>query len=278
MTTRDAPAEDRTRGPSGEEEAQRLIRVAAQQALPMRRLLEAAGISAGMNVLEIGSGPGDVAFLAAEFVGPAGSVTGVEIEPAFVETANRRARDSGAANVSFVVGDLRDLHLDGIFDAVIGRNILIHLGGSVAAFRALVDRLRPGGVAAFLEPEHTLGLEAIPPSPLLEQFKRWLLAWLLSKGAELSMGTKLYHLFIDSGLEPPEMAAHCSVDPGTDPDVPRLYAATIRGLLPQLVERGIATEEEVGIETLADRLAAELSAERRILISPPFVQAWARKP
>jgi SAM-dependent methyltransferase len=41
-----------------------------------RVILKAAGVSAGMRILDLGSGAGDAAFVAAELVGPAGEVVG----------------------------------------------------------------------------------------------------------------------------------------------------------------------------------------------------------
>jgi tRNA A58 N-methylase Trm61 len=66
-----------------------------------RRLLEDAGIEEGMKVLDVGSGAGDVALLAAEFVGPTGSVAGVDQDSEVLETASARAEAFGLTNVSF---------------------------------------------------------------------------------------------------------------------------------------------------------------------------------
>ena len=65
-----------------EAEEQRLQRQAALYAPATRRLFEAAGIGPGMKVLDLGSGAGDVALLAAELVGPTGHVVGVDMNPA----------------------------------------------------------------------------------------------------------------------------------------------------------------------------------------------------
>ena len=43
-----------------------------------RQLLLEAGLAAGMRVLDVGSGSGDVAFLAADLVGSKGFVLGVD--------------------------------------------------------------------------------------------------------------------------------------------------------------------------------------------------------
>ena len=86
-----------------------------------RHLFQDAGIGPGMRVLDIGSGPGDVSFLAAELVGPTGSVVGVDANPEMIRTAIRRAEASGLVQVSFMAGDIRDLALEREFDAVVGR-------------------------------------------------------------------------------------------------------------------------------------------------------------
>ena len=65
-----------------------------------RRLFEAAGIGAGMRVLDIGSGAGDVALLLADLVGPRGRVVGVDLNPAILDTARARAQAAGWQNVT----------------------------------------------------------------------------------------------------------------------------------------------------------------------------------
>ena len=71
-----------------------------------RRLLQQAGLEPGMRVLDLGSGAGNVARLAAELVGPRGSVVGIERDPAAVTLAQRR---TDTANVEFRVGDVQTL-------------------------------------------------------------------------------------------------------------------------------------------------------------------------
>src|SRR6185369_17715823 len=66
-----------------------------------RRVFVEAGLRDGMRVLEIGSASGDVAMVAAEFVGPHGAVVGVEQSPEAVELATRHAAGRGLKNVTF---------------------------------------------------------------------------------------------------------------------------------------------------------------------------------
>jgi len=69
------------------------------------RYLQAAGVSAGMRVLDVGSGAGDVAFLAAELVGETGEVVGTDRSSAALAMARRRARARSLGNVDFLDGD-----------------------------------------------------------------------------------------------------------------------------------------------------------------------------
>src|SRR3954453_12686006 len=66
-----------------------------------RWLLAEAGIGTGMKVLDVGSGAGDVAFLAADLVGPSGTVVGVDANPAVLERARERVRATERANIAF---------------------------------------------------------------------------------------------------------------------------------------------------------------------------------
>ncbi|MBO0784377.1 MAG: class I SAM-dependent methyltransferase [Ktedonobacteraceae bacterium] len=86
-----------------------------------RRVLEDAGITTGMNVLDLGCGPGDVSLLVAELVGETGRVLGVDSNPAVLQLAQARAQEAGFGHVSFQAEDIRNLMLDQEFDAIVGR-------------------------------------------------------------------------------------------------------------------------------------------------------------
>jgi ubiquinone/menaquinone biosynthesis C-methylase UbiE len=116
-----------------------------------QRLLEQAGITTGMRVLDVGSGAGDSALLLANMVGPSGTVVGVDIDPTVLDTARTRVEAAGLTNVSFLVGDLASIHLEMEFDAIFGRLILIHLPDPTSILQRLAQRLRPGGIVALQE-------------------------------------------------------------------------------------------------------------------------------
>lgn len=87
------------------DEYERLSRQAAFLKGTTERLFRAAGLKPGMRVLDVGSGAGDVAFLAAEFVGPEREVVGVDLDGAALAVARERAQSLGLNNVTFIEDD-----------------------------------------------------------------------------------------------------------------------------------------------------------------------------
>lgn len=263
-------------------EEQRLQRQAVALAPATRRLFEAAGIGPGMKVLDLGSGAGDVAMLAAELVGPSGQVVGVDMNPVILETATRRAREAGHTTVTFRAGNLREMPLDDDFDAVVGRLVLMYLPDPAAVLRQLLPHVRPGGVAAFHEIDGSAQgrFIAYPSSGLTDQVARWSTEGNAFAGAESAMGLKLHRVFVDAGLEAPQIEVNAPMGGSRTfvEDVTAGMAERIRSLQPLLVKGGIATEEEIGIETLATRWRDELLMQGSVLRGSLMMAAWARVP
>jgi ubiquinone/menaquinone biosynthesis C-methylase UbiE len=110
----------------------------------MRHTLRAAGIVPGMRVLDVGSGAGHVAFLAADIVGETGEVVGVDRSPAAIATARASAEARSLQNVSLQEGDPTLMAFERLFDAVIGRNVLMFQPDPTAMLRKLAVHVRPG--------------------------------------------------------------------------------------------------------------------------------------
>ena len=243
-----------------------------------RRLLEDAGIEEGMKVLDAGSGAGDVALLAAELVGPTGSVVGVERDPEVLKTASVRAEASSLTNVSFHAGDLHESIPGGDFDAVVGRLVLLYVPDPAEMLRGLVERLEPGGIVAFGEfnflPESVV---AHPPTPTSERLWAWMQAVVRGIGLDPATGYHLRNTFLDAGLPEPEMNVCSPVGGGPDYLGYDHAAESLRSMLPLILKLGIATEEEVSIDTLAQRLRTETVEAGGVINNPDLVGAWTRK-
>src|SRR5262249_44728474 len=81
------------------------------------RFFRSAGLGAGMRVLDVGSGMGDVAMLAADMVGPGGHVTGVDLDTNVLDQARRRTLENGCSPwVSFEASALDAFHTTQQFD------------------------------------------------------------------------------------------------------------------------------------------------------------------
>jgi ubiquinone/menaquinone biosynthesis C-methylase UbiE len=240
-------------------------------------LLRRAGVAAGMDVLDIGCGIGDVSFLAARLVGPSGSVVGIDRGDDSIETARRRARSLGIENVTFVTADISGFETDKMFDAVIGRLILLYLPDPAQSLQRLSSRLRLGGVMAFQEMDMSTFLP--PGTPVLRtRALTWVYDAFGAAGAQREMGPKLPHIFMNAGLPNPEMIAGQRITSAFDTATYAMIAGLAQSLLPVMERAKIATAADVGIETLAERLRNE-AVERGESVAywPRLVGAWARK-
>ena len=262
-----------------ESETKRLIEQSQLYDGVTRRFLNAAGIEKGMKVLDIGSGAGDVALTLAEIVGNDGAVVGVDVNAEILETARGRADTAGITNVEFIAGDARTLDLPDDFDAIVGRLVLMYMAEPADALKQLAARLRPGGIVAFQEIELTFYRAIVhPDTPLVNKLIECAIAVFEKSGAHIGMGIHLYRAFVDAGL--PEPTLHFETPMGGPAAWPgyEFLANSIRSILPLMEAYGIATAEEVEVDTLAERLRAEVVAAKRPLLLPPHITAYAVQP
>lgn len=239
------------------------------------QLLHNAGLAPGMRVLDAGCGVGDVALIATELVAPGGEVVAVDRDPAVLERARARCAELGVAGVTFVQGDLHDLPELGTFDAVVGRLVLMYARDPVALLRDLVRRVRPGGIAAFQEIDLTSPM-AFPEQPLYRQMFQWMEAAFLAAGADPQMGMKLFTTFRAAGLPAPELETTRLLGGGPDFCAYAQGAMVLRSLLPLIVAQGIATADEIDVDTLEERVRAEVVAGGGVIAMPMHVGAYAR--
>jgi arsenite methyltransferase len=113
----------------------------------------AAGrLPVGGHVVDLGSGGGFDCFVAAELVGPTGSVVGVDMTPAMLERSRRVADELGLDNVEFREGILEALPVaDGWADVVISNGVLNLVADKSRALAEAFRVLRQGGVLQFAD-------------------------------------------------------------------------------------------------------------------------------
>jgi ubiquinone/menaquinone biosynthesis C-methylase UbiE len=240
------------------------------------RFFADAGVRTGMRVLDVGSGAGDVAFLAAGLVGETGEVVGIDRAAPAVETATRRAAALGLRNVSFREGDPADLQFALPFDAVVGRYVLQFQDDPAAMLRSLLQHVRGGGIVVFHELDWN-GIDSYPPVPLYDLCRAWCREAISRRGAETRMGVKLYSAFVGAGLPAPTMRAESVIAGGSNStDQVRLVAALALTLVGEMEQLGIATAREVDPATLADRVVAQVASQNSVIVGHLQVGAWSR--
>jgi ubiquinone/menaquinone biosynthesis C-methylase UbiE len=261
-----------------EDEARRLAAQAAFLDDLTADVFRRAGIGEGEHILELGCGVGDISFLAAGMVGAAGTLLGIDRNASSIETARHRAVGLGLSNVQFELSELDTFADNGRrFDALIGRLVLLFLPDPAATLRRFRNFLKPGGVIAFQEIDMDQ-FSQFPTSELFSRVGSWIIGGFKAGGAETKMGRKLLSTFLRAGLPRPTMIAASRVESGPDSYVYAYITGILRSLLPVVKRAGLASAEEVAIDTLADRLRQDATANESVTFLPRMVGAWSRLP
>jgi SAM-dependent methyltransferase len=253
----------------------RLIRQATIFDPLTERLFRDAGIGPGQRVLDIGSGVGDVAILAARLVGPSGEVVAVEREPATIATARLRVAEAGLANVSLVEGDVRGVVSDGPFDALVGRAILSYLPDLVEVLGSLVSLVRPGGVVAFQDVWPASILQMTAHLPLRSKCGSLIYRTFERSGAVMDIELLLYRAYQDVGLRAPDMRIEVPV--GDHPNIVGWLPDLLLTVASRLNERQIAESGIGDLDTVEARLEEERLSAKSFAATIGIVGAWSRK-
>jgi ubiquinone/menaquinone biosynthesis C-methylase UbiE len=143
-----------------------------QMAFLNHRLVADARLRAGLRVLDLGSGTGYPALLAAQTVGSGGAVVGIDLAELMLDAARRKAAALGLSNVAFRTGDVTTLPFEAAsFDAITSRFCLMFLPDIPRAATEIARVLKPGGwlsAAVWSAPEKNAYL--MIPLNVMKQF------------------------------------------------------------------------------------------------------------
>lgn len=192
-------------------------------------LCERLGLAAGHHCLDVGAGTGSLALALAERVGPAGSVTALDIDTRFLDP-----HDDALVVVRADV--IIDPLPAGVFDLVHARLVLEHLPQRDAVLRKLANALRPGGVLLIEDFDWATALMVDPPSEAHSRVTQACMALFSAHAYDPQFGRRL----------PRRLRALGLVDTGTRAESIQVWADRERGLPPW--------------ELLADQLAPGLLA------------------
>ena len=183
-----------------------------------RRTVERLHLRKGDRVLDVCCGSGASALPAAQIVGPAGSVLGVDAAEKLLDNARAKAKARGLDNVQFRTGDLLNLQIADTFDAVVCVFGIFFIPDMPLALRSLWARVRPGGQLAvttwgprFFEPATSAFWTAVQKerADLYKGFNPW---------DRICEPEPLGALFVEAGLPEPQIEPEQNRHPIPTPD------------------------------------------------------------
>ena len=114
-------------------------------------IVDAAQIAPGMRVLDVACGTGEPAISIATLLNGTGEVTGIDISPGPLTTANERATQRGLSNTLFRQADVHELPFpDSSFDRLTSRLGVMFFADLPRALKEIHRVLKPGGRLALL--------------------------------------------------------------------------------------------------------------------------------
>jgi SAM-dependent methyltransferase len=254
-----------------EGEVARYRMMAARARVDEETLWRAAGIVPGARVADVGCGPGALLLEMAALVGPAGSVVGIDADPAAVATARGLVEAAGATNARVAVGAADATGLEpGSSDVVVMRHVLAHNGGREDAIVAhLATLVRPGGRVFVLDIDGT-AMRMRPGDPDILDLDDRYRALHLGRGNDLQIGLRLGELLRGAGLETVDHRGFYSVFELPVGVRPPAWAAR-----DALVAEGLAAPADVDRWDAAFR-RADAAADRPVLFAPFFTAIGQR--
>jgi ubiquinone/menaquinone biosynthesis C-methylase UbiE len=209
----------------------------------------------------------------ARLVGPAGRVTGIDLDAAKMQLAQQEADQQGFQNVKFVTRGVDQLDDAAQYDLVYARLLLTHLRDPTDALQRLLRAAKPGGIVAVEDLDHS-GIFSHPECPALTRHIALYNQVVRLRGADPEIGPKLPALFRQVGLHGCELT---HVQPAFDKgEAKHIHQITLENIAPALVAAGLSSEADI------DALFAELDAFARnpetIVTFPRMFQVWAHRP
>lgn len=201
---------------------------------------------------------------------------GVERDSRSLRRARTRVADASVNNVTFTESDIRQLPIDQPFDAVVGRFILQFLPDPVVGLQSVSQLVRPGGILAFHEPCWS------PILPLAAHLPLWsACASLIRESLERScgnteMGLTLQRTFQQAGLPTPTLQLEIPV--GDNAAAALWIYDLFCSLLPQMQQLKLSLEGLGSLDTLLERIKAEVKTTQTPIPCVALVGAWSCRP
>jgi ubiquinone/menaquinone biosynthesis C-methylase UbiE len=236
-------------------------------------LIKHTGLSAGMNVADVGCGTGNVSCWLAEQIGFSGSLVGVDVSAAQLDIARTQAKSFGLSNVTFIEGSAYDTKLTKeSFDLVYCRFLLMHLNRPNDALKEMRSLLKPGGMLVCEEADFSTAF----CEPVSKAFDRCIELFVLlsqTRGHHFCMGTALYRKFEEVGFTTPSISFVQPV--AVRGENKRLVDLSLVETTNALIEAKLTTAEE--IDKIIHELRILAADETTMFGIARVTQVWAKK-
>jgi SAM-dependent methyltransferase len=241
------------------------------------RLLDQVGLSPGASCLDAGCGPGETMRLMAQRVGPAGRVTGIDVDAPLGGQAMAMLHHAGHRQCRFIQLDITDGDdpiPDTPFDLVYARLLLYHLPQRVSVLQRLWDAVAPDG--HLLIQEYDLrSVGVMPTLDSVQELGRVLTGAFTAAGCDVQIGARLPELFAQAGIGAPDGT---DVSGHLEPlvEAHSMFSAAYTSVLPTAFAHGITTEQRAAA-TLSQLARDADRFPSRPALWPLLVGAWKRK-
>lgn len=256
-------------------EPDRLVRQAELYRPESQQLLDAVNLTLGQRALDLGCGPLGVLDEMAERVGPTGVVIGLERESSYRAHAEARLREHKFSNTKVLGGDARQTQLPkDCLDLAHARLLLVNVPRPQEIVNEMARVTKPGGAVAL----HEVDWVSWVCEPMVASWERMKNAaktiW-TQNGLDVHIGRRLPSMLTNAGLTDIHIQTRSYAWRAGDLKQ-NFLLAIIERIRTDIVTRGLLSFDEV--TRFEQELKAHLSDPNTVVLSPTYIQAWARKP
>jgi hypothetical protein len=192
-------------------------------------------------------------------------------DSAALDTARKRAHEENLPQVKFAQSTFEAHTAERLYDAVVGRHVLIHSANPLGWIREITSLLPSAGIAAFQEYDLSYFPPIEPELPLFTELRECLVEVFRHPLAYPDTGARLYHWMQLAGLSKTRSNGECLIGGGVESPYYKWFAETIRSVAPRLESLGLLNATELDLPTLAIRLREEAISCTGCLTAPLIV-------